>query len=108
MADEIKESTEETNASAPQKKKFDWKGKRLPIVIAAVVVVTVIGVAGWAWRSTPEFCDTVCHSTMGKYYQSYTQDSTTLAFKHRGVTNNQCLSCHEYTCLLYTSDAADE
>ena len=34
---------------------------------------------------------------MGKYYQSYTQDSTTLAFKHRGVTNNQCLSCHEYT-----------
>ena len=96
MADEIKESTEGTPEATP-KKKFDWKGKRLPIIIAAVVVVTVIGVAGWAWHATPECCDVICHSTMGKYYQTYTQDTTTLAYKHRAATNNQCLGCHEAT-----------
>lgn len=32
MADEIKESTEGTPEATP-KKKFDWKGKRLPIIM---------------------------------------------------------------------------
>ena len=58
MADTTKETTEATTPETPKKKKFDWKRKRLPIIIAAVVVVTVVGVAGWAWHATPECCDT--------------------------------------------------
>ena len=42
MADEIKETAgTETPEQAPKKKK-SWKGKRLPIVIAAVVVGNII------------------------------------------------------------------
>lgn len=87
MADEIKETSK-----APKR-----KIKRLPIIIAAVVVVAVIGVAGWAWHATPECCDTICHSTMGKYYDSFVNDSESLAYKHASVANNQCLGCHEAT-----------
>ena len=97
MADEIKETAEAAAPEKAPKKKRDWKGKRLPIVIAAVVIVTVLGVAGWAWRSTPEFCDSVCHSTMGKYYDSFVNDTDSLAYKHRSAVNNQCLGCHEAT-----------
>ena len=96
MADEIKEGTEAT-AEATPKKKIDWKKKRLPIIIALVCVVTVVGVAGWAWHATPECCDTICHSTMGKYYNSFVNDTTTLAYKHKAAVNNQCLGCHEAT-----------
>lgn len=96
MADEKQETTAAETAQAP-KKKINWKAKRLPIVIAAVVVVTVLGVAGWAWRSTPEFCNQLCHNTMGKYYQSFENDTTSLAYAHKGVVDNQCLGCHEQT-----------
>ena len=34
---------------------------------------------------------------MGKYYDTLVNDTTTLVSKHRGVANNQCLSCHEAT-----------
>ena len=44
MADEIKETAEAVAPEKAPKKKRDWKGKRLPIVIAAVVIVTVLGV----------------------------------------------------------------
>ena len=94
MADEKKETTAATEA-APKKK--NWKAKRLPIVIAAVVVVTVLGVAGWAWRATPEYCDSMCHSTMGKYYNSYMNDTESLAYAHKGVVEGDCLGCHEQT-----------
>ena len=94
MADEKKETTAATEA-APKKK--NWKAKRLPIVIAAVVVVTVLGVAGWAWRATPEYCDSMCHSTMGKYYDSYMNDTESLAYAHKGVVEGDCLGCHEQT-----------
>lgn len=94
MADEKKESTG-TPEAAP--KKINWKAKRLPIVIAAVVVVAVLGVAGWAWRATPEYCNSMCHSTMGKYYDSFVNDVDSLAYAHKGVVEGQCLGCHEQT-----------
>lgn len=97
MAEDIKETTEAAAPEKAPKKKRNWKGKRLPIVIAAVVVVTVLGVAGWAWRATPEYCDTLCHSTMGKYYDSFVNDTDSLAYQHRAAANNQCLGCHEAT-----------
>ncbi len=95
MAEEKKESTGTTEA-AP-KKKVNWRAKRLPIAIAAVVVVAVLGVAGWAWRATPEYCSTMCHNTMGKYYDSFVNDTTSLAYAHKGVVDGQCLGCHEQT-----------
>ena len=97
MAEDIKETTEAAAPEKAPKTKRNWKGKRLPIVIAAVVVVTVLGVAGWAWRATPEYCDTLCHSTMGKYYDSFVNDTDSLAYQHRAAVNNQCLGCHEAT-----------
>ena len=61
MADEVKDAaTEESSEQAPQKKKIDWKRRRLPIIAAIVLVVTAIGVAGWAWHATPECCDVIC------------------------------------------------
>lgn len=97
MADEIKEGTEVKQTEEAPKKKINWKAKRLPIVIAAVVVVAVLGVAGWAWRSTPEYCDSMCHNTMGKYYDSFVNDTESLAYAHSGVVEGQCLGCHEQT-----------
>ena len=97
MAEEKKEGTEAQATATTPKKKGSWKAKRLPIVIAAVVVVTVLGVAGWAWRATPEFCSSLCHNTMGKYYDSFENDTTSLAYAHKGVVDNQCLGCHEQT-----------
>lgn len=95
MADEKKEDVQ-TKDAAP-KKKINWKAKRLPIVIAVVVVVAVLGVAGWAWRATPEYCDSMCHNTMGKYYDSFMNDTESLAYAHKGVVEGQCLGCHEQT-----------
>ena len=98
MADEKKETTGATaSEETPKKKKFDWKGKRLPIIVVAVCLVTVVGVAGWAWHATPGMCSMICHDTMGKYYETYQNDSSTLAWKHRAATNNHCLGCHEAT-----------
>ena len=97
MADETKETNVAETASETPKKKRDWKGKRLPIVIAAVVAVTVLGVAGWAWRATPGYCDALCHSTMGKYYDTFENQTDSLAFAHKGVVNGKCLDCHENT-----------
>lgn len=97
MADETKETSAAASAPETPKKKRDWKGKRLPIVIAAVVAVTVLGVAGWAWRATPGYCDALCHSTMGKYYDTFENQTDSLAFAHKGVVNGKCLDCHENT-----------
>ena len=97
MADETKETSAAASAPETPKKKRDWKGKRLPIVIAAVVAVTVLGVAGWAWRATPGYCDALCHSTMSKYYDTFENQTDSLAFAHKGVVNGKCLDCHENT-----------
>ena len=42
MADEIKETSAAEATPETPKKKRDWKGKRLPIVIAVVVAATVL------------------------------------------------------------------
>ena len=97
MADETKETSAAEATSETPKKKRDWKGKRLPIVIAAVVAVTVLGVAGWAWRATPGYCDALCHSTMGKYYDTFENQTDSLAYAHKAVANGKCLDCHENT-----------
>lgn len=97
MADETKETSAAEATSETPKKKRDWNGKRLPIVIAAVVAVTVLGVAGWAWRATPGYCDALCHSTMGKYYDTFENQTDSLAYAHKAVANGKCLDCHENT-----------
>lgn len=97
MADEIKETSAAEATPETPKKKRDWKGKRLPIVIAVVVAATVLGVAGWAWRATPGYCDALCHSTMGKYYDTFENQTDSLAYAHKAVVNGKCLDCHENT-----------
>lgn len=97
MAEEKKETAEAKASKETPKKKFNWKAARLPIIIAAVCVVTVVGVAGWAWHATPGCCDIICHTTMGKYYESLENDTSSLVFKHKAAVNNQCLGCHEAT-----------
>ncbi len=96
MADEKNDVTE-APASAKPKKKRNWKATHLPIAIAAVVVVTVLGVAGWTWSETPEYCDTMCHSTMGDYYDSFVNDTSSLAYAHSSAVDGECLGCHEQT-----------
>lgn len=98
MAEETKETTA-TSTDAPKapKKKRNWAGKGLPIAIAAVVAVTVLGVAGWAWRATPGYCDSLCHGTMGKYYDTFVNQTDSLANAHSASVQGNCLSCHETT-----------
>ena len=37
------------------------------------------------------------HSTMGKYYDTFENQTDSLAFAHKGVVNGKCLDCHENT-----------
>lgn len=99
MADEKIETTAEE--AAPKKKK---QVKKLPIIIAAVCAITVLGVAGWAWHETPECCDMICHSTMGKYYDTFVNDTSTLVYKHKASSEGKCVSCHEATLGFMMND----
>jgi hypothetical protein len=69
--------------------------KALVIVGVIVVILAVVGIAGWKWHEQPSFCATLCHSPMQSYYDGYTESEYLVrAHADAGIT---CLGCHEPT-----------
>lgn len=80
------------HAGKQQKK----KSKKLAIIGVVVVVIVAIGVGFNVWHNQPSFCNSICHTPMNFYVQSYYDDQTTLASTHQ-KSNVTCLQCHEAT-----------
>lgn len=81
------------NAPAPKKKRSVKRGWIVGGVIAAVIVVA--GAGFWVWHDQPSFCNSICHSPMDTYVETfYSEDPGMLASVHKQAGDN-CLSCHE-------------
>ena len=62
-------------------------------IVAAVAVATVGGFA--VWHNQPSFCNSICHTPMNAYVESYyNSDGTMLANAHMKA-GKDCLTCHE-------------
>ncbi len=80
-------------SSEPSPKRKVKRGWIVAGVVAAVIVVA--GVGFWVWHETPGFCNSVCHSPMDSYVESYySGDKGMLVTAHADADEN-CLSCHE-------------
>ena len=114
MTEEIKDqetteaAAEETAAPAKKKK----SPKRWQIVLIVVVAVIAVGGIGFGvWHNQPSFCNAMCHTPMDNFVESYSNNSSTLAYAHGhvdgsnttaastlkdGVSDSSlnCLSCH--------------
>ena len=53
----------------PSSKRKVKRGWIVAAVVAAVIVVA--GVGFWVWHETPGFCNSICHSPMDSYVESY-------------------------------------
>lgn len=93
MAENTQEgaSPEQAVSSPTPKKRRKW-----PIVVGVIVVVLVCaGIGMWTWHNQPSFCNSVCHSPMDNYVNSYYDNSSnTLANLHK-QKGKTCLDCHE-------------
>jgi hypothetical protein len=80
------------------------RGRRKLIVLgAAVALFAVIGGGVGIWHGQPSFCATLCHDTMGRYYESYMEsDFLVHAHADAGVV---CLDCHEPTIAQQLEEA---
>ena len=80
-------------SSEPSPKRKVKRGWIVAGVVAAVIVVA--GVGFWVWHETPGFCNSVCHSPMDSYVETYySGDKGMLVTAHADADEN-CLSCHE-------------
>lgn len=97
----------EAPTDEPTKRK---QKKKLPIIISVVAGVLIIACVGfWVWHEQPSFCNSICHTPMNSYYDTYDQDYNTagtdkwgnevsntrsmLAVSHK-LTGSTCLDCH--------------
>ena len=58
-----------SQSGEPSPKRKVKRGWIVAGVVAAVIVVA--GVGFWVWHETPGFCDSVCHSPMDSYVETY-------------------------------------
>lgn len=84
-------------AEEPEKRK-GRKQRKLPLILGVIAVVIVAaGVGFFVWHEQPSFCNTICHSPMDAYVESfYVEDEGSLAARHR-VAGEACLICHKPT-----------
>lgn len=62
-------------------------------VVAAVIVAVVIGFD--IWHNQPSFCNTVCHSPMDNYVESYSSGDPGMMVTPHEQAGYSCLDCHE-------------
>jgi hypothetical protein len=79
-------------AAAPKAKKRNKKWV-VPTVVVAIIVV--IGVGFFAWHNTPGFCNSVCHSPMDTYVESYSSGDQGMLVTAHAEAGLSCLDCHE-------------
>lgn len=79
---------QQPSAKRPAKKKW--------IVLGVVVAVIVVAGAGfWAWHNTPGFCNSICHSPMDAYVESYSSGDPGKLVTAHAEAGDSCLDCHE-------------
>lgn len=83
-------STTPQNAEPKRPRKRGW------IVAGVIVAVIVVAGAGfWVWHEQPSFCNSVCHSPMDYYVETYTADDPHLGITAHANNDVACLNCHE-------------
>lgn len=91
MAEDEKSTASQT--PAPKKN----NRRRILLIVVGVLLVACVG--GWAWHTTPSFCGTVCHDSMGEHLDNYNgTDSTNgagTAHWHAVKEGTTCLDCHK-------------
>lgn len=79
-----------TVPTAKKPRKNKW------IVVGVIVAVLVVAGAGfWVWHEQPSFCNSVCHSPMDKYVESYTEGDPGKLVTQHAQAGTSCLGCHE-------------
>lgn len=68
--------------------------KKKLIVGVIVVVIVVLAVAFWKWHEQPTFCNSVCHTPMDSYVESYYQNNVASLSSVHGKAGVTCLTCH--------------
>lgn len=76
-----------------RKQRPSRKKKKL-IVGVIVVVIVVLAVAFWKWHEQPTFCNSVCHTPMDSYVESYYQNNVASLASVHGKAGVTCLTCH--------------
>lgn len=94
FAEADRTSSADGAATAPSGKRPMAKKTKMTIgVIAAVIVVAVAGF--WVWHETPGFCNSICHSPMDSYVESYYSEDPGMLVTAHAEAGDTCLSCHE-------------
>lgn len=70
--------------------------KRSWVTAGVIALVAVVAGAGfWVWHETPSFCNSVCHSPMDAYVDTYYSDDPGMLVTAHADAGETCLSCHE-------------
>ena len=93
MAEDEKISQPGEGAQAPSPTRKAKRGWIIGGVVAAVIVVA--GAGFWVWHETPSFCDSICHSPMDSYVDTYYSGDQGMLVTAHAEAGNTCLSCHE-------------
>lgn len=80
-------------SSEPSPKRKVKRGWIVAGVVAAVIVVAGVGFR--VWHETPGFCNSVCHSPMDSYVETYYSGDKGMLVTAHAEANENCLSCHE-------------
>ena len=95
-AAEAQASIDEQSDSLPGELSPKRKVKRGWIVAGVVAAVIVVaGVGFCVWHETPGFCNSVCHSPMDSYVESYYSGDKGMLVTAHADADESCLSCHE-------------
>ena len=95
-ADEAQALIDAQSDSPPGEPSLKRKVKRGWIVAGVVAAVIVVaGVGFWVWRETPGFCNSICHSPMDSYVETYYSGDKGMLVTAHAEANENCLSCHE-------------